>query len=337
MIALELAPAVVDFSAAVGKDGPVAVVGGRTRWSCGGPLEGLARLVPAPSGILGHYPEEMIVRVLAGTQVADLEDALGERGQRCALPERGGTVGGALAVGENHLDVAFRGTVRASLLQVRYVAHDGRVVTGGAPTVKNVSGFDLPRLLVGSLGTLGLLAEVVLRTNPVPAVSRWVTTEGADPFGIADRLLRRSTVLWDGRRTWVHLEGHGGDVEGRLAGLPGRWEPAEPPPLPPHRWSLRPSALRDADLFTRPGPLAEPDPDPGRGGGPGTGRGADAEAARPGGAGPVVASVGVGTVFAGWPRPAPAPDPAAARLAARAKALFDPSGRLNPGRDPARR
>lgn len=300
-----MSAALTAFAEEVGSVGPVAVEGGRTRWATGGEAAAGTRLVRAPDGVVEHTPEEMTVRVLTGTPVADLEAALAEAGQRSALPERGGTVGGAVAVAENHLDVALRGQVRATVLQVRYVAADGRLVTAGAPTVKNVTGFDLPRLLTGSLGTLGLPAEVVLRTNPVPAAAVWLSNpERADAFAVADALRRRATVLWDGTTTWVHLEGHSVDVAAQRRALPGRWEEAEgPPPLPPRRWSLRPSELRGLS--------------------PRMGR--------------FVASVGVGTVFADSPQPPRPLDPAAAALAARAKRLFDPAGRLNPGRDPGRR
>jgi glycolate oxidase FAD binding subunit len=299
--------AVAAFAHEVGHRGPIAVEGGRTRWDLGGPLDDGTRLVRAPSGVLERVPEEMIVRVLAGTTVAELDDALADAGQRSALPSRAGTVGGALAVGENHLDVLARGPVRASLLQVRYVAHDGRVITGGAPTVKNVSGFDIPRLVVGSLGTLGLLAEVVLRTNPTPAASVWLASGDTDPFAAALVLHRRATVLWDGATTWVHLEGHGVDVDDRRRALPGRWEQVDgPPPLPAHRWSLAPSALRGLpERSDRPGSF--------------------------------VASLAVGTVWADGPQPPRHLDPGARQVADRAKQLFDPTGRLNPGRDPSRR
>ena len=166
-------PVLRDFATEVGDTGPVAVAGARTRWSAGGDLHSDARVIDAPGGIAEYRPEEMTVRVRAGTPVAELHAALAEAGQRTALPERGGTVGGALAVGESDFRALGRGLVRASVLQVRYVSAEGRLINSGGPTVKNVSGFDLPRLMVGSLGTLGLLAEVILRTNPIPAVDRW--------------------------------------------------------------------------------------------------------------------------------------------------------------------
>ncbi|NBP52410.1 MAG: FAD-binding protein, partial [Actinobacteria bacterium] len=121
----------VAFADEVGADGPVAVEGSRTRWSAGGEAAPGVRLVRAPSGVADYLPEEMVVCVGAGTTVAELASVLASRGQRCALPERGGTVGGAIAVGEQHLDVLARGSLRASVLEVRYVSSEGRLVRGG--------------------------------------------------------------------------------------------------------------------------------------------------------------------------------------------------------------
>lgn len=305
MTSLASTEALSTFAKQVGTTGPVAVEGCRTRWERGGaPAEG-TRLVRAPSGVVEYRPEEMTVRVLAGTAVAELHDLLRSAGQRTSLPERGGTVGGALATGENAWSSLGRGRVRDALLELRYVSSEGRLVRGGAPTVKNVSGFDLPRLMVGSLGTLGLIAEAVLRTGPLPATSRWLRAEGVDPFLAREVARSASGVLWDGSTTWVELEGHAVDVEAGAAALGplGTWSPVPgPPELPPHRWSMRPSDLRQLS----------------------------SEAV-----GPFVASVGVGLVFAAVPRRRQ-PVPEGARLlAGRVKAAFDPTGRLNPGRDPA--
>ena len=158
-------PVLFDFAALVGDADPISVRGNGTRWHVGGALADAARVVEAPAGIVDYQPSEMIVVVRAGTPVAALHAALAAAGQTSALPDRGGTVGGAIAVGENRLDRLGRGSVRDAVLQVRYVSAEGELVTGGGPVVKNVSGFNLPKLMVGSLGTLGLLAEVVLRTT----------------------------------------------------------------------------------------------------------------------------------------------------------------------------
>ncbi|MET0910575.1 MAG: FAD-binding protein, partial [Ilumatobacteraceae bacterium] len=200
------------FAEEVGAHGPVAVRGGGTRWELGGPPAAGTREIGAPAGIVSYAPEEMVVRVRTGTTVAELQAALATRGQRTPLVDRGGTVGGALAAGENDIFVLGRGTLRSSLLQVRYVSADGRIVNGGGPTVKNVTGFDLPRLMVGALGTLGLLAEVILRTNPVPPAAVWLASGDADPFVVRDAVLRPGAVLWDGTTTWMQLEGHAADI-----------------------------------------------------------------------------------------------------------------------------
>lgn len=293
------------FAAEVGTDGPVAVEGARTRWDRGGPLADGARLVAAPTGIVAHRPEEMIVQVRAGTPVAELHAELAATGQRTALPDRGGTVGGAVAVGEDALCVLGVGKLRAAVLQLRYVSAEGRLVTGGGGTVKNVSGFDLPRLMVGSLGTLGLFGDAIVRTNPIPERAVWFTAEDADPFATRDALYRPSAVLWDGAGSWVLLEGHAPDVaaQRRVLAATGTFVEIDgPPQLPPHRLSLRRSQLHHLDEHS------------------------------PGG---YVASLGTGTVFAERPQPAVAPDPALQQLAARVKRTFDPEGRLAPGRDPA--
>ncbi len=104
------------------------------------------------------------------------------------------------------------GPVRNTLLQARYVSAAGEVVKGGGPTVKNVSGFDICRLLVGSQGTLGFLGEVILRTRPRPAASQWFSAPAADPWPLFGTLHRPTAVLWDGSTVWALLEGHPDDV-----------------------------------------------------------------------------------------------------------------------------
>ncbi len=122
------------------------------------------------------------------------------------------TIGGVLAAGLSGRRRLRYGPVRDTLLEAHFVSAAGRLVKAGGPVVKNVSGYDLCRLLVGSLGTLGILAEVVLRCQPVPARSQWYRVPDADPFDLAARLYRASAILWDGEVTSVLLEGDPGDV-----------------------------------------------------------------------------------------------------------------------------
>jgi glycolate oxidase FAD binding subunit len=291
-----------DFTAEVGPAdaGPVVAVGGRTQWDIGGPVDAGCREVHAPAGVVTHEPAEMTVRVRAGTTVADLDAALALAGQCVALPDDpGATVGGVLAVGHSGLRRLGWGPVRDAVLEVRYVSADGELVKGGGPTVKNVSGFDLPRLLVGSLGTL--LAEVVLRTRPIPAAEGWFAApDGADPFALRRALHRPACVLWDGTSTWVLLDGHPDDIAAESARLELRAvDRAEVPVLPAHRWSVEPGNVRA---------LADD------------------------GHGSFVAQVGVGVVHRTVVQPARVADRGAVAVGRRVKATFDPTGRFAPGR-----
>jgi glycolate oxidase FAD binding subunit len=319
------------FAALVGSEDPVCVAGGRTQWFVGGVPAPGTRVVGAPVGVVSHQPAEMIVRVGAGTTVASLSASLAGAGQMVPLAEGGGstvgagtTVGGVLAVGHSGIRRLRYGPVRDTVLEVTFVTGAGKLVKAGGPVVKNVTGYDLCRLLVGSLGTLGLVAEVVLRCYPIPAASRWLRSDGGvDPFEVSQRLFRPSAVLWDGTRTWVLLEGHPDDVEAEAAGVLG---PAfvEVESGPPVETMGRLGRL--GRLSVPPGVLARL---PGVGAGVGWGW---------------LAEVGVGVIHTDrpaelaaalelpWP---PRLEPRLAELHHALKQRFDPSGRLNPGRSVA--
>jgi glycolate oxidase FAD binding subunit len=210
-----------DLRATVAAEQIVLPVGARTHWEVGNP-PGAGVHVLAPAGIVSYDPAELTVTVGAGTTVADLADALAEAGQECPLDPRWSpaTVGGTLATGLSGPRRLRYGPIRDRVLEVRFVTADGRLVKGGGPTVKNVTGYDLPRLLVGSLGTIGVLVQVTLRCQPRPRDARWGVS-GADPFETRRRLFRPSCVAWDGRTTRVLLEGYADDIsaEATNAGL----------------------------------------------------------------------------------------------------------------------
>jgi glycolate oxidase FAD binding subunit len=239
--------AVDELAARVAAAEAVVVVGAGTQAEVGGSVAAGATPVSAPAGILQLEPEDMTVTVLAGTTVAVLAAALAEHGQECPLDPRDpdATVGGVLACGLSGPRRLRLGPLRDRVLEVRFVTGDGRVVRGGGPTVKNVTGYDLPRLFVGSLGTLGVITQVTLRTQPRPQCSRW-STSVETPDSLAARLYRPTTLAWDGERTFVGLEGHPDDVaaQEQAAGLlPDETGPSWP--AGPHRGriSVAPGAL----------------------------------------------------------------------------------------------
>ena len=282
-----------EFAATVGDAaaGHVTIAGSSSR--SGGAVPG-GRVVAAPSGIDWIQADEMTVSCGAATLVRDLDAALADVGQCVALPPSG-TVGGALAVGHSGIRRLGYGPVRDALLQTRYLSAEGEIVKAGGPTVKNVSGFDLCRLLVGSRGTLGFIGDVILRTRPLPAVSQWFSTTN-DPGSTFAALYRPVSVLWDGITTWVLLEGHAHDVREQAA-LAALHEVAGPPALPTEaRWSIPPSQL--ATLSSTSGFVAE---------------------------------IGVGVVHHTRPAAPRALPPRVMALHQRLKMQFDPTGRLNPG------
>lgn len=282
------------FAAEVGSHGPVTITGLGTR---GGPVPDL-RTIGAPDGIDWIQPAEMTVSCGAGTMVAELDAALLEHGQCVAIPPSG-TIGGALAVGRSGVRRLGYGPIRDAVLQVHYVSAAGQVVKAGGPTVKNVSGFDLCRLMVGSRGTLGFLGDVILRTRPRARFEQWFRSGPADADDADDllgALYRPTSALWDGTNVWVLLEGDERDVAVQVAELP--LDPvADPPALPTGgRWSIPPRRHRELT-------------------------------------GTFVVELGVGVVHHADLPPPPDVDPVIADLHRRIKERFDPRVRLNPGVD----
>jgi len=154
----------------------VAFVGGGTDLGLGAPPLGLDVVVHTRklARVVEHAPADQIVVAEAGLTVAALQKALAPHGQRLALdppfPERA-TLGGVVAANAWGPRRTRHGTARDLVIGISIVRADGVLARGGGKVVKNVAGFDLPRLMVGSLGTLGLVATVTFRLHPLPEAS----------------------------------------------------------------------------------------------------------------------------------------------------------------------
>jgi FAD/FMN-containing dehydrogenase len=221
-------------------------VGGRTHWEVGGPPTEGATEVRAPSGVIAYEPADMTITVGAGTSFDELDRVLAANGQECALDprSRNATIGGILACGLSGPRRLRHGPVRDHVLEVRFETADGRVVKGGGPTVKNVTGYDIPRLFVGSLGTIGILRQATLRCRPRFPCARWFTVP--EPVSHTVDAFRASARLWNGRHEALLLEGVDADVAAQSRGLAAL---TDSPMLPdgPHRGriSVRPGRVRD--------------------------------------------------------------------------------------------
>ncbi len=195
---LALEPASVDEAAeamrALAKDRlAVAFVGGGTDLELGRPPARLDAVLHTRrlSKVREHAPSDQIVAVEAGITLAELQRHLAPHRQRLALdppfPERA-TIGGIVAASAFGPRRTRYGVARDLVIGMTVVRADGVVARGGGKVVKNVAGFDFPRLFCGSLGTLGLVAEVVFRLHPLPEASATAVFEGLDAADVAETL-----------------------------------------------------------------------------------------------------------------------------------------------------
>jgi glycolate oxidase FAD binding subunit len=147
--------------------------GGGTKSALSSPQEGQSVLdMRGLSGVLEYDPGEYVFVALAGTPVAEVERLLAQHNQYLPFDppfaEEGATLGGTVAAGLSGPMRQRYGGVRDFILGVRFVDGEGNLVRGGGKVVKNAAGFDLPKLMVGSLGRLGVLVELAFKVFPFP-------------------------------------------------------------------------------------------------------------------------------------------------------------------------
>ncbi len=167
--------------------GPLRVAGGGTR-PVGNPVTGEVLSVSGLTGVTLYEPGALTLVVAAGTPLADVEAALAKENQRLAfepMDHRGllgtegePTIGGVAAANVSGPRRIAVGACRDHLLGVRFVDGQGTVLKNGGRVMKNVTGYDLVKLLCGSYGTLGVLTEVSLKVLPKPDVTGVVLIEG---------------------------------------------------------------------------------------------------------------------------------------------------------------
>ena len=183
----------------------------------GGPLEGELLDVSAWSGISDYQPTELIITARAGTRLIEIEQALAERGQMlaCESPqfEGRGTLGGTVAAGLSGPRRAYAGALRDFVLGIEMIDGRAGLLRFGGTVIKNVAGFDVSRLLVGSLGTLGVITEITLKTVPRPRAVCTLRFELVQPRALeamtlwATRPLPLSATAWHEERLSVRLSG----------------------------------------------------------------------------------------------------------------------------------
>jgi glycolate oxidase FAD binding subunit len=181
---------------------PLVPWGGGTAATVGTPpartgiVLGLARL----DRVVEHEPGDLTATVQAGMTVERLQTALRKRGQWFSLdpsdPDRA-TLGGVVAANASGPRRHLYGTARDQLIGITVVTAAGTLVRGGGKVVKNVAGYDLPKLFVGSYGTLGVIVELTVRLRPLPETERWmrVRFDHLKDAGVAVRAIMGADLI----------------------------------------------------------------------------------------------------------------------------------------------
>lgn len=178
---------------------PLSIVGGGTRLR---PGEGRgARLTTAAlTGITLYEPAALTLVARAGTPLAEIEAVLSAEGQRLAFeppPAPGSTIGGVIAANASGPRRVKDGAARDSLLGVRFVDGSGEIIRNGGRVMKNVTGYDLVKLMAGSRGRLGVLTEVSLKTQPIPPASTVLSLPALTAAQAIPALTAALTGPWD--------------------------------------------------------------------------------------------------------------------------------------------
>ena len=179
----------------------VTPLGGKTALRCGYPLRRQATELDLTGlkQVIDYPARDMTITVEAGIRVRELQRTLAEERQRLAvdIPQAASaTIGGAIATNISGSRRFGQGTFRDHLIGITAIDGQGRLFSAGGRVVKNVAGYDLCKLLIGSLGTLGILTQVTLKLRPMPEQTQvvWLAFESSEGVELAlQRLVTTST------------------------------------------------------------------------------------------------------------------------------------------------
>ncbi|OIP08371.1 MAG: glycolate oxidase subunit GlcE [Betaproteobacteria bacterium CG2_30_68_42] len=217
--------------AAASQKRALRIRGGGTKDFYGGPLRGEILDTRDHAGVVSYEPTELVVTARCGTRLDELERMLAERGQRLAFepPHFGetATLGGCVAAGLSGPRRMAAGALRDFVLGAKIIDGRGDSLSFGGQVMKNVAGYDVARLMAGSLGTLGVIVEVSLKVLPMPASEATLRFEMTqeDAIGTMNRWAGRplpiSATCWHAGQLMVRLSGAAAGVAAAQRDLGG--------------------------------------------------------------------------------------------------------------------
>jgi glycolate oxidase FAD binding subunit len=211
---------------------PLRIRGGGTKDWYGQRLDGDVLDTREYTGIVDYEPTELVITARCGTPLAEIEAALAQRGQMLAFEPphfcTGATLGGAIAAGLSGPRRATSGAVRDFVLGCTLLDGRGDVLSFGGQVMKNVAGYDVSRLLAGSLGTLGLLLDVSVKVLPRAPREATLVFDGVAEIDAIRRLnewagrpLPISASCWHDGVLMVRLSGANAAVDAAIRSLGG--------------------------------------------------------------------------------------------------------------------
>ncbi|MDQ0464970.1 glycolate oxidase FAD binding subunit [Caulobacter ginsengisoli] len=238
--------------------GTFEIRGGGSKAEIGAPREAQLVSTAGLAGVIDYDPAELVLTVGAGTPLAEIQALVASENQMLAFdpfdhgplfgrPAGAATIGGVIAAGVSGSQRLALGAARDHLLGFEAVSGRGERFIGGARVVKNVTGYDLPKVMAGSWGRLGVMTQLTLKILPAPRVRATMLVEGLD---VAAAVAAMTAALraplevaaaahLPGIGTGLRLQGFGPSVDARAAQLPGHrlsetegdafWQAALPP------------------------------------------------------------------------------------------------------------
>lgn len=206
--------------------------GGGTKACFGAPREAEVVSLAGLSGVVDYDPAELVLTVRAGTLLAEVQALVASEGQMLAFEpwgDAGATIGGTVAAGVAGSRRVTAGSARDHLLGLTAVSGRGEVFVAGAKVVKNVTGYDLPKLMAGSWGRLGAMTELTVKVLPAPREIVTLAARGLNPAAAhaamacalgSNAEVSAAAALADGT-VLLRVAGFAPSVAARCAALPG--------------------------------------------------------------------------------------------------------------------